>query len=64
MAVPKKRKSSSKTRMGRSHKKLKTQNIVENQTTGTFCRPHHISPDGFYNGKQILIKKTAESAQS
>ena len=55
MAVPKKRKSYSKTRMGRSHHKLKTPEFVEDKQTGEFVRPHHVClKTGMYAGKQVI----------
>lgn len=54
MAVPKKRKSSSRTRMGRANKKLKKYGGSING------RSHHIDADGFYNGRQVLVPKVKQ----
>jgi len=57
MAVPKKKISKSRTGQRRSHDALKAVTYVENETTGEFTLPHHISPDGYYRGKQIIIPR-------
>jgi large subunit ribosomal protein L32 len=57
MAVPKKKTSPSRRNMRRAHQALKAINVVENQTTGEFTLPHHVSADGFYRGKQIFTPK-------
>ncbi len=57
MAVPKKKTTPSRRNMRRSHDALKKQNIVENKTTGEFGLSHHITADGYYKGKQIIISR-------
>lgn len=57
MAVPKKKTSPSRRNMRRSHQALKAVNIVENQTTGENSLSHHVSPDGYYRGRQVIIKR-------
>jgi large subunit ribosomal protein L32 len=56
MAVPKRKTSKSKRNMRRSHHALKTTNAVENQTTGEYTLSHHVSPDGYYRGRQVIVK--------
>lgn len=67
MAVPKKKKSSSKSRMRRgSNGSLKADFpiVVTDKTTGEFKLPHHISVDGYYNGRKVLRdKKKKEQSQ-
>lgn len=65
MAVPKKKTSPSRRNMRRAHHALSKTNVVENQTTGEYSLPHHISPDGYYRGKQVIVKRnrTAEAAE-
>ncbi len=53
MAVPKQKISKSRRGQRRAHKKVAQTNVVENATTGEFHRPHHVSPDGYYNGRQV-----------
>jgi len=57
MAVPKRKTSKSKRDMRRSHHALEAVNVVEDRTTGELKRPHHVSADGYYNGRQVTDKK-------
>ncbi len=57
MAVPKRKTSKSKRDMRRSHDSLKKVNTVEDKTTGELKRPHHVSADGYYNGRQVTKAK-------
>ncbi len=57
MAVPKKKKSTSARNMRRSHQALKKIKVVENSTTGEYSLPHHVSPDGYYRGRQVFVVK-------
>lgn len=57
MAVPKKKKSKSARDMRRSHHALKGVNVVEDKTTGELKRPHHVSADGYYAGRQVTTSK-------
>jgi|TARA_B110000467_G_C17999225_1_gene304543 large subunit ribosomal protein L32 len=55
MAVPKRKTSTSKKRMRRSHHKLDAANIVEDKKSGEYKLSHHIDlKSGYYNGKKIL----------
>jgi large subunit ribosomal protein L32 len=54
MAVPKKKTSSSKRNMRRSHHALTAANWVEDTSSGEPKRRHHIDlKTGMYRGKQI-----------
>jgi len=70
MAVPKKKTSTSKRNMRRSHDALKSINVIYNKTTGEPQLPHQVSLDGYYNEKQVVTKKekvekaTEEETQS
>ena len=57
MAVPKKKTSKSKRDMRRSHHALENVTAVEDKTTGELKRPHHVSADGYYNGRQVTKSK-------
>ncbi len=57
MAVPKKKTSKSARGMRRSHQALDKTNVVEDKTSGELKRPHHVSPDGKYNGRQVTSDK-------
>lgn len=43
--------------MRRAHLALKKKRVREDKTTGEIGRPHHISPDGYYNGRQVTKSK-------
>ncbi len=57
MAVPKSKISKSKRGMRRAHKGLDKTNLTEDNTTGELKRRHHVSPDGYYNGRQVTEAK-------
>ncbi len=49
------RKTSSKTRQGRSHRRLKEHNLSTCTNCGDFHRPHHMCLScGYYNGRQVI----------
>ena len=55
MAVPKRKTSTSKKKMRRSHHRLSKVNIVEDKKSGEYKLSHHVDlKSGFYNGKKIL----------
>jgi large subunit ribosomal protein L32 len=58
MAVPKRKTSPSRRGMRQSHLALNTNEaIVEDKTTGTLKRSHHVSPDGMYKGRKVTDRK-------
>lgn len=58
MAVPKKRTSSSKRNMRRSHHALTATNWIEDSNSGEARRPHHIDlKTGMYKGRQVLAPR-------
>jgi len=58
MAVPKKKTSTSKRNMRRSHDALKPINVAIDSKTGEYKLSHHISlKDGFYKGRQVIKVK-------
>ena len=57
MAAPKRRKTSSRRDMRRSHDALRIAKISIDQTTGESHLRHHISENGYYRGKQIFKVK-------
>ncbi|MFN7038119.1 MAG: 50S ribosomal protein L32 [Alphaproteobacteria bacterium] len=65
MAVPKKRTSSSRRNMRRSHDALKKINVVVDATTGEYKLPHHISlSDGYYNKRQVITPKAENNNEN
>lgn len=58
MAVQQNRKTRSKRGMRRSHDAITGSTLSEDQTTGETHRRHHVTPDGFYRGRQIVADKS------
>lgn len=54
MAVHKDRKTRSRRDMRRSHDALTAAPLTRDPTTGEMHRRHHISPQGFYRGRQVM----------
>jgi large subunit ribosomal protein L32 len=66
MAVPKRKKSKSRRNMRRGSNgsyALTVANVLTDKTTGEFKLPHHISLDGYYDGREIVKKKQKKAAQ-
>ena len=60
MAVPKKKISSSRRDMRRSHHALETTAHVECPNCGELKRPHHVcSACGYYDGREVVAAKSA-----
>ena len=57
MAVPKAKTSKSRRNMRRAHHALTVVKVGEDKTTGEAKRPHHVSADGYYNGRQVTTAK-------
>jgi large subunit ribosomal protein L32 len=55
MAVQKSRKSRSKRGMRRAHDGLTSAALSVDSTTGTTHLRHHLSPDGYYKGRQVIV---------
>ena len=65
MAVPKKKKSISRSKMRRGSNGTldpKFLNAVEDKN-GDLTLPHHISPEGYYKGRQVIKKKVKAETQ-
>ena len=63
MAVPKRKKSTSKRNMRRSHDKIILKNIITDKDSGEPRISHRMDlSTGVYNGRQVLKKK--ESTES
>lgn len=61
MAVQKSRVTRSKRGMRRSHDALKAKALTTDPTTGERHLRHHVSPEGYYKGKQVIAVASAES---
>ena len=57
MAVQKSKKTPSRRGMRRAHDALKAAALSTDPTTGTKHLRHHISPDGFYKGREYITKQ-------
>ncbi|HNR86902.1 MAG TPA: 50S ribosomal protein L32 [Spirochaetota bacterium] len=58
MAVPKRRKSKSKSRMRRSHNALVAPNLRPCTRCGAYVMPHRVCPEcGHYKGTLVLEPK-------
>lgn len=54
MAVQQNRKSRSRRDMRRSHHALGRPALSMDSETGELHRRHHIAPDGFYRGREVI----------
>jgi len=66
MAVPKRKKSKSRRNMRRGSNgsyALEFANVLTDKTTGEFKLPHHISLDGYYDGRKVVEPKQKKTAQ-
>ena len=57
MAVQQNKKSSSKRDMRRAHDALKATTLSTDPVSGELHRRHHITEDGYYRGRKVLITK-------
>jgi len=60
MAVQQNKKSPSKRGMHRAHNSLTAPALAVEPVTGETHRRHHISPTGYYRGKQVVKAKAEE----
>lgn len=56
MAVQKSRVPPSRRGMRRSHDALNNPTLTIDPTTGEVHRRHHMTPDGFHRGRQVIAK--------
>ena len=57
MAVQKSKKTRSKRGMRRAHDALTNPTLAIDPTSGETHRRHHVSKDGYYRGRQVVIPK-------
>ena len=60
MAVQQNRKTPSKRGMRRAHDSLSAATLSVDSTTGETHRRHHVSPEGFYRGRQVIKQNEIE----
>lgn len=58
MAVQKSRKSPSKIGMRRAHHALSAKQLSTDPTSGETHLRHHVTADGYYRGKQVIIPRS------
>jgi len=63
MAVQKSHVTRSKRGMRRSHDALTNKTVSIEPTTGETHLRHHVSPDGYYRGKQVVASKAEVSEE-
>jgi len=61
MAVQKSRRTRSTRGMRRNHDKLTASSVSVDQETGELHLRHNITPNGYYKGRQVIIKKIAST---
>ena len=60
MAVQQNRKTRSKRGMRRAHDALRAPALSVDSTTGETHRRHHVSPDGYYRGRQVVVTQAED----
>ncbi len=60
MAVQQNRKTRAKRDQRRAHDALTSATLSVDETTGETHRRHHVTPDGFYRGRQVIEPKALE----
>ena len=58
MAVQKSRVSPSRRGMRRAHDALSAKQLATDPTSGETHARHHVTADGYYRGKQVIVPKT------
>ncbi len=61
MAVQKSRRTPSTRGMRRSHDKLTAAALSVDAESGEIHKRHHISPKGFYKGRQVVVPRVKKS---
>lgn len=56
MAVQQNKKSRSARNMRRSHDGLKANALSVEKTTGEVHLRHHVTPEGVYRGRQVIVE--------
>lgn len=56
MAVQQNKVTRARRGQRRSHDALTGATLSNDQTTGEIHRRHHVTPDGFYRGRQVVNK--------
>lgn len=59
MAVQKSKVTRSRRGMRRAHSALAAPTLAIDAATGETHRRHHVSPQGYYKGRQVIVKAVA-----
>jgi len=62
MAVQKNRKTRSKRGMRRAHDALRAPTLSVDSTSGETHRPHHMTENGYYKGRQVIEMSSTTDA--
>ncbi|MCP5420802.1 MAG: 50S ribosomal protein L32 [Gammaproteobacteria bacterium] len=60
MAVQQNRKTRSKRGMRRAHDALQAPTLSIDPTSGETHRRHHVTPDGYYRGRRVIVTQQPE----
>ena len=63
MAVQKSRKSPSKRGMRRAHDALTAPALSTDRTSGELHRRHHVTPNGYYRGRQVITQPVVDESE-
>jgi len=63
MAVQKSRRTRSTRGMRRSHDKLTSAALSHDKETGETHRRYHVTPNGYYRGRQVLVMPTPTESE-
>lgn len=63
MAVGQARTTRSRRNMRRSHDKVTKPTLSIDQETGETHMRHHITPDGYYRGRQVIAAQVADTTE-
>ena len=64
MAVQKSKVTKSKRGMRRAHNALASPSLSSDETTGEAHLRHHMTKDGYYRGRQIVIPKPVKTSET
>ena len=63
MAVQKSRKSPSRRGMRRAHDALTAAALSTDRTSGELHRRHHVTPNGYYRGRQVITQPVVDESE-
>ncbi len=63
MAVQKSRKSPSRRGMRRAHDALTAPTLSTDPTSGELHRRHHVTPNGYYRGRQVITQPVVDESE-